>query len=256
MRAAISFGSSSGAMSMVGSGRANSRAARRESIMLNRVEERRRELQKREKENERIGKIMAQISEVKASSTMSAKLAQRVIAGLQMQIEQIYEAREAREIFAVEMEMARKHIVFNDLMQPEEKPENGLYEEPKEPEEAKEENQRLKMSSLMRLVASKENLAVKSQVRATLAMEAGQLRQAMESPNSNTTKMGFGGGEAIISSHSGFGGDDFRNRQYNQLIRGIAGMDAAIKSTISNMYRESAKLQEEYLAKECYEDNE
>ena len=251
------FGNASGIMP--GRQRTGGRAARRENIIQSRVTERRRELELREKENERIGRIKERIDRINSSTEINADVRRNITESLQIQIEQIYKAREAREALAFEAEMKRKHMLINDPGAPEERPESKQVEVPKEPEEAAREQEQQKLFDLTRIAASKENLAEKQRVRAGLAMEAGHLQRAMESPNSNTVKVGSYSGldinEVVISAHSGFGGDDFRNGQYNKLMRGISGLDAAIKATVSGMYRESAKAQKEYLAHRRAEEN-
>jgi len=230
--------------------------------MQQRVQERKMEMQLREREDARIARLESKIKEA-GMSDMDFELRSRVISGLSDQINHIIEGRMEREKAAAEREMMRTKAVIEETTKAsEEKPTQNETEEC--PEEAHDRKQRDSISSLTRLAAEQDNMANLKRVRANLISEAGHIERAMFSKNSNYVNVGIiplGNGETDLLYHaqSGFGNDDFRNRQFAKLNEGIAGLNAALKMSVSSMYRESAKMQESQLAnfqKETGEEHE
>jgi len=258
MRTAMNSVLGSTSNAMISRQRPMSRSARRDQLIQDRLAERQREMQKQKKEKERINNIKARMSDIMADEDLSRDIQRHKITSLTGQIAQIYESREHRQALAAEREASRQHEVLSELMQPEERPQNNLLYKIQCPDEAEEEEQNNKIANVTRFAAARDSITLKARTRAVLAAEAGQLRRALESPNSNTVKVGIIGSERkiqpdagiIISSHTGFGGNDFRNTHYANLKRGIAGLDIAINSTISNIYRDSMKTQEEHISKQ------
>ena len=224
--------------------RTNNRNARLDNIMQQRAQERKMEMQMREREDARIARLEAKIKEA-GKSDMDFELRSRIISGFSDQINRILEGRAERE-------MMRKKAAIEENTRPGEE-KTTKNETEKCPEEAEDKRQRNSISSLTRIAAEQDNMANLKRVRANLSSEAGHLERAMSGGNSNYANVGIiplGNGETelIFHAQSGFGNNDFRNRQLSQLNEGIAGLDAALKMSISNMYRESAKMQESQLA--------
>jgi hypothetical protein len=163
---------------------------------------------------------------------------------LKQTIDQIAESRRMREELANEREMLRQKAIIQDITQiREERPNySRLLEE--DEEEAEERQEREKIRGMTQIAATRDNISSLRQTRAALASEAGQLSRAMASGNSNYTKAST---EGASSQQSGFGGSDFRNRQLGRLNQGISRIDAAVNFAISDMYRESARMQDDQL---------
>jgi hypothetical protein len=220
-------------------------------LMQMRLQEKKQEMHVRERENERIKLLTERMSEAK-NSDMAPELRQNVLDSLTQQINQIYENRDRRELMAVEREALRQKAVVEEATEMRDAPENNAnVREDKDPQEAREAGERDMMKGLVRLAARQERIGALRQTRAALAEEAGHISRAIHSENSNYTLIGYGGGEVIVVGQSGLGNpNDYRNQQLAKLNLGIARTDAAINQAVSSMYRESAKLQEGWLAEQ------
>ena len=207
--------------------RASGRSSRRESIAQERIQERRREMQIRKREDEQIKALQKRIQKIK-SSDIDFELRMSMISSLTDRIDQIYENREEREVLAAEREMQRQKALLEEhtRAREEQAEQNNLHKDPEEAEEARE---RAVILSLSNIAISQDKLNTLKQTRATMAREAVHLRRAIQFDN------------AEGQSH------EFRNQHLSKLNLGIVRTDAAIKFTISSMYRESAKLQESQL---------
>ena len=236
--------------------RPGSRNALQTELMQLRLQEKRREMQLREKENERIKLLSERMAEVKNNSDMDWNLRQSVIESLTNQINKIYENRAEREVAAAEREMLRQKAVLEEATQIRDR-RPGDANEDKEPQEAREAQERDMMKGLVSLSVQQDRISTLRQTRAALAEEAGHISRAIHSENSNYTLIGSGGGEVIIGRQSGFGNlGDYRNQQLAKLNLGIARTDAAILQAVSSMYRDSVRMQEGWLAKEQKQSDE
>ena len=203
-------------------------------LMQMRLQERQRELQMREKENERIKLLTERMSEVK-NSDMEWNIKQNTIESLTNQINQIYKNRAEREIMTAEREMMRQKAVVEEATQ--------VREEVLA--EAEDDDN---IQGLTRLAVTQDRISTLQQTRATLAQEAGHIERAIYGENSNYILIGSGHGvETIIGGQTGLGADDYRNQQLAKLNLGIARTDAAINQAVASMYRESARVQEGWL---------
>ena len=228
--------------------RGSSRNALQTDLMQLRLQEKRREMQLREKENERIKLLSERIAEAKNNSDMDWNLRQSVIESLTNQINKIYESRAEREVAAAEREMLRQKAALEEATQIRDRRPDDANEE-KEPQEAKEAQERDMMKGLVRLSVQQDRISTLRQTRAALAQEAAHISRAIHSENSNYTLIGSGGGEATIGGQSGLGNpNDYRNQQLAKLNLGIARTDAAIIQAVSSMYRDSTRIQEGWLA--------
>ena len=231
--------------------RPGNRNAFRADLMQMRLQEKRREMQIREKENERIKLLTERMTEARNNFDMDPRLRQSILDSLSRQIDQIYKNRTEREAMAAEREMMRQKAVLEEATRVrDERPDNA--DEDKDPQEAKEAGQRDMMKGLVRLDAAQKRISTLRQTHAGLAVEAGHLHRAIHSENSNYTLIGSGhGAETVVGGQSGMGNlGDYRNQQLAKLNLGIARTDAAINQTISSMYRESARAQEGWLAEQ------
>ena len=207
--------------------RAGGRSSRRDNIVQERIQEKRREMQIRAREDEQIKALQKRMQKIK-NSDMDFESRMLMLSSLADRIEQIHENRAEREVLAAEREMQRQKALLEEHARAEERAEqDDLHKDPEEAEEAKE---RSLVLSLSNIAVSKDNLSALKQTRAAMAGEAGHLRRAIEFDRTSG------------NSH------EFRNQQLKRLTLGIARTDAAIQFTISSMYRESAKLQESQLA--------
>jgi len=207
-------------------------------LMQLRLQEKRREMQLREKENERIKLLNERMDEVRSDSNIDRDLQQIMLDSLSKQINQIHENRAEREIAAAEREMMRKKAVIEETTQ---------VREDMMP--ANEDDDEGNVMGLTRIAAGQDRITHLKQVRAGLVAEAGHLERAIHSPNSNYTLIGSGHGvETTISGQRGLGANDYRNQQLAKLNLGIVRTDAAINQAISSLYRDSARMQEEGLA--------
>lgn len=229
--------------------RTSGRNSMQTDFMQMRLQEKKREMQIQEKENERIKLLTERITEAN-NSDMDWDLRRNVVESLSRQINQIYENRAERELMASEREMMRKKALLEETTQMREEPQDNMnVAKNRDPQENEETNERNMMMGLVRNGAARERINTLKQTRAALAAEAGLIRSAIHSENSNYVLIGSGGGEVIIGGQSGLGNShDYRNQQLGKLKLGIARADASINQTISSMYRESAKMQEGWLA--------
>jgi len=201
-------------------------------LMQLRMQERKREMQLREKEDERIRALSEKMADVRGSD-MELDLKQHVLESLTNQINQIYENREQREQMAAEQEMMRKKAVLEEATQ--------MRDVPMPEEEGN-------IQGLTRIAVAQDRLSELQQTRASLTEQAGHLERAIHSENSNYTLVGGGAGvDTIIAGQRGAGQNDFRNQELAKLNLGIARTNAAINQAIASMYRDSAKLQEDWL---------
>ena len=246
---------------MDGLRRSGGRNARRANIIQDRVIEQQRELQIREKENERITALRERMHKIGGNMEMDFEIRRLKISSLSDQILKIYENRTRREEVAAEREMMRQKAVIEETTSfREDSPEQD--EIGRDPEKAEELAQRENIRGLTRIAVSMDTIHTLRQTRASMASEAGQLRRDMESENSNYVKIGIVAADSTVvdiikSEQSGFGNpSDFRNRQLNRLNHGISRLDAAINSAVSSMYRESSRMQESELAHHNERDEE
>ncbi|MCL2616463.1 MAG: hypothetical protein FWD96_02310 [Defluviitaleaceae bacterium] len=232
--------------------RSAGRHSRRDSIMQERLQEKRREMQIRAQEDEHIKAIKEKMQQIRDSdSSIGTKMDKLDM--LTNKIVNIHENRADRELMAAEREMARTKALLEETAQERER---EVSEQHKDPEEAKKQQEREALTGLTRLAVSQDRLSALKQNRAMLTREAGQIRRAIESPNSNYMKVGLNpdataiaeGYGIIINTQFGRGNpQDFRNQHLSKLTLGIARTTAAINTTIAGMYRESSKLQESQL---------
>ncbi|MCL2852289.1 MAG: hypothetical protein FWE20_04535 [Defluviitaleaceae bacterium] len=226
-----------------GQRRSGGRISRRDSIVQERIQERRREMQLRAREDKQIRDLQERMQKIK-SSDMDFDLRMSKVSSLVDRINQIHENRAERESIAVEREMHRQKALIdeNSRVREEQAEQDTIH---KDREEAEEERERSAILSLTQIAVNQNNISVLRQTRAALAEEAGHVRRAIENDNSNYVKVGS---EGIFSVQSGYSDPhDFRNRHLSKLNLGIARTDAAINSAVISMYRESAKLQESQL---------
>ena len=221
-------------------------------LMQMRLQEKKHEMQMRERENERIKLLAERMSEVK-NSDMDLNLKRDVLDSLSNQIKQIYENRSQREQMAAEREMLRKKALLEEATQMRDLPRNNAnVREDKDPQEAREAEERDMMKGLVRLAAQRDRIGTLRQTRAKLAEEAGHISRAIHSENSNYTLVGSGANvETTVAGQSGPSNpNDYKNQQLAKLNLGIARTDAAINQAVSSMYRESARMQEGWLAEQ------
>ena len=225
----------------------------RDRIIQERLQDRKREMRIRERENEWIVEINQKMAHIKACRDMGIDSQKLKLAALQDRIDRIYESRTEREALAAEREMMRTKALLEESkhVNEQQSKQNDL---PKDPEEAEEERQRASIKSMTRIAAIQDNISRLSRTRAALAGEAGHIRRAIESENSNYTKTGavpnliHTGERFIIGVQSGYGNpNDFKNTHLNRLNLALTNLDASINHAVSSMYRESAKLQDSQL---------
>jgi hypothetical protein len=239
-----------------GHSRINNRNARRDRIMQDRAQEKQREIQTRLREDERINELKDRIALVHKCEESSYEQKQSLIDGMIHRITQIHESRGERAAMAAEREAFRTKALIDEATRlPDPPPPDPIKTDP---EEAEEQQERATMKGLTRIAAANDNITQLRQARAAHAGEATQLRHAIESPNSNTVKRGYVPAVEVngfvklpqihISAQFGYASThDFRNQHLNKLIGAIAGLDAAVNFTISQMYRESAAQQADYV---------
>ncbi|MCL2415669.1 MAG: hypothetical protein FWD01_02545 [Defluviitaleaceae bacterium] len=231
------------------------RNSRQADIMRQRMQEREREMKLQEKENERISLLRERIDNIRDSADIESNLKSKMISGLEQSIKHIHLTRKNRAELAAEQEVLRQKAVLEESTTIRERPqnpqENTINKNPEDEEEARKEQQKAQVSGLTRIALAQDNLTNLLQLRASLNMQASQVQSAVESPNSNYTMAGTGGGETVISEQSGYGNpSDFRNQELGKLKEGIAKTDAAIKFAISKMYRQNQEMQESRLAEQ------
>lgn len=235
--------------------RIRSRSERRDNIIQERLREKQLEKQIRAREDKQIKALQERIQEISEEEDLCLQHRLNKISGLTDMITRIHEKRAERELQAVEREVARQKTLLEESARPEN--ESRQCQEPVDPEEAEKAQQRDQIMGMTRIAVNQQRLTALKQNRASMALEAGNMRRSIESENSNHTKMGViysphvlaQGRGIIISPQSGYGNSqDFRNRHLAKLNLGIARTDAFIRVTISSMYRESSRLQETQLA--------
>ena len=230
------------------------RNSQRENIIQARQREQQRELELRQKEDERISVIKDRIAEVSGDRELTMQMRTVEIDLLTHRIKQIHQARTDRETARAELEAMRNQVLIEEATTPENrrKEDDEAYETREEAEEARNRTQ---MDGLTRIAVGMDSLSILRQTRASLVSELGHLERAMDSPNSNTVKIGIisnadvlGAGQGVfISQHFGRGGDDFINHQASRLNQAIGRTNVAINMAVADMYRESARLQENQL---------
>ena len=237
------------------------RNARIAQIKQSRLEDQKRELKIRQREDERIKELHEKIQVIKTSDDLSIDQRFRAIESIAFRIEQIHESRLKREQLANERELVRQQMLIDETTQMKDRPEQDkVY---KDQEEAEEAQEREGIRSLTRLAAQKDTMSTLRSTRAQYNIEAGMLGRAIENDNRGSAKIGRVPGastihDIIFSVRSGFNSYDFRNNHLGQLREAIAGLDAAIQTGIANMYRESLQYQESQLVqhKEDKEDKD
>ena len=241
------------ARTLGGHRQAGNKTGLRDRIMQERLQDRKRELRLREREDERINALHEKMAKINSCEDTSFDLKKLKLSGIAERINRIYEARAEREVFAAEREMMRtKALLEESARAAEEQPNRN--ESQKDPEEIEEAGQRDSIAGLSRIAAKKDRLSTLSHTRAVLVRDTGYIQRALEHENSNKVKIGVipggaGGDEWVLSVQSGRGNpNDFRNRQLNKLQPGIINTTAAIHHTIASMYKESSKMQENRLA--------
>jgi hypothetical protein len=233
------------AMAMGGRRRTGSRDARRANIVQERLEEQRREMQIRQSEDERIRELQERIRRTMNDDELNSDIRHMLVTGLTHRIQQIHELRAQRETLTAEREMMRQQALIEDTAQIREPPEKEYETE----EEAEEAQERANIRGLTRVAATQDTITTLRRTRAALASEAGIIRRAISSENSNQVVFGTAPDGVIYNVQTGTGNPyDFRNQQVSRLNQGIARTDAAIKSAIATMYRENAQVQNSQLA--------
>jgi len=215
-----------------------------------RVQEKKREMQIRAREYEQIGMLQERIQKVN-NSDMEDDVKKVMVESLTDRIKRIFDNRAERELMAAEREMQRQKELLEEGTQVRENlPEqNAVHSDPQEEEEARE---RETVISLTQIAVGKDKLNVLRQTRAALSRSSVQIRQAMESENSNYVMRGTGPDGVLLaeSIQDGYGDPtDYRNQQLNKLTTGIARTNAAVLHTVTGIYNEAAKLQESQLPK-------
>jgi len=230
------------------------RNSQRENIIQARQQEQQRELELRQKEDERIAVIKDRMAEVSGDRELTLQMRTAEIDLLTHRIKQIHQARTDRETARAELEAIRNQVLIEEATAPENRrnEDDETYENREEAEEARN---RVQIDGLTRIAVGMDNLSVLRQTRASLVSELGHLERAMDSPNSNTIKIGIvahtdvleAGQGVFISQHFGRGVDDFRNHHASRLNKAIGRTNVAINMAVADMYRESARLQENQL---------
>ena len=236
------IGTPGSAMSRVMGG--HRQTSRRDMIIQQRLQDNKREMKIREREDKQLMKIHEKMAQVK-NSDMNEGLKWSILDGLTDKITRIHEKRAERETLAAEREMARTKALLDEIMRPDEDNERSslIREAQKTPEEAERANQRDMLMGMTRIAVSKDKLSTLKRTRADLAERAGHLERALRNDGKNPAKVGRGGGEVVISIQHGLG-NDFRGQELGKLREGIARTTAAINITIGSMYRESSRMQE------------
>lgn len=221
-------------------------AALRQRIMEQRMNDQRREMQIRERENQIINDLHERITLIKESDD-SGEAKRAMISGIIDRIAQIHENRAERELLAVEREMQRQKTLLEEIANATEEEHNqNAPDRTKDPEEAEKERERQFTVGMTRIAVGKDNIRNLKRTRAALEGRAGHLRRAIGSPNSNSVKTGSypyqNSVEVIISVRSGHG-DDFRNHELARFNEGIARTSAAIDTKLGRLFRQTADMQ-------------
>jgi hypothetical protein len=238
--------------------RAGGRNSRQAAAIQDRIREREHEMKLREKEDERVMMLRERMGKVR-DSDMDVKQKFDMLESLEGRIKQIYDNRANREEMAAERELQRQQAILEEAsqMQQENTPrQSEAYNT--DPEKEEERQRHAEISGITRIAVAKDKINELQRTRGSLKTQAWHVKSAMSSENSNYVKVGtipeISAGEVrkeaeiITNVQSGFGNNDFRNRHLNKLNEGIVKIDAAIKYAVSDMYRESAKKQEDRLA--------
>jgi len=242
------------------------RSSRRENILQARLHEKEREMKIQERENEMINSLKERMERLVNREDGNMDYAQRrlLIEGLEHRIKRIQDRRAERALRAEEMEVKRQQLLLEEATTMQEPPPEEDVQEANEDEEEREERGRRAFTKgLVKLAVNFESISNLRQSAATMRLRAGMLRRVMEGENSNTVKTGNIMGsspipiETIHTVQSGFTIDgDFRQQELSQLMEGISRTEAAIKSAVSQAYKNTAYLQEGQLALYRKEDDE
>ncbi|MCL2574261.1 MAG: hypothetical protein FWE34_06910 [Defluviitaleaceae bacterium] len=200
-----------------------------QDLMQMRLQEKKREMQIREMENERVKLITERIDEIR-NSDMEHDLKQNVLRGLNDQINQIYENRAERELMAAEREMLRQKVALEEATSARDELQNNMVHNGQDAEGAEKAAERDMLKSIVGNAINQERITMLKQAGAGLAQEAGHIARAIRNDSSTV--------------------NDFRRQSLEQLNLGIVRTDAAINQTISSMYRDSVKMQEEWLGRQ------
>lgn len=217
-----------------------------------RIAQREREMQIRERENEIIRKIKEEIARVE-SSDMADDLKRLTLMSLGEQIQQIHDNRSEREQLAIEREMRQNKMEQEERQREKEERGRAKAERHMDQEEAME---RAIVRDLSLIGARMDSISSLKTTRARMVSEASQLEQDLE--NSKTLSRdaaqqarqrnamhGTIGPEHVISTSSN--PKDFRQTHLQNLNEGISRLDSTINSQVAALYRDSVRMQETQL---------
>jgi len=239
--------------------RGEGRAARIERLAAQREQIRVREEQMREREDRLVQTLTDRMNAAINDRNMDSQVRINKIENFKNQNQMILEKRAQRESELAEQEAMITQMVLEETTRREER--QSREERYEDEEQAEDRRERRSITNLTEIAVSQDNLHELRRVRHTLAHEALHLEQAMDSIPANFVKMGINEGivpvegiseihapvDIIVSHNPMRGNNNFVNNQHQKLTEGIGRIDAAITTTIANMYSNSLKMQEDYL---------
>jgi len=236
----------------------NSRARNnslREAIIQSRLNDQQLEMSIRAKEDERIQEINDRIITIenileteKDNPEIDPERLQGKIVTLTEMISTIRANRAEREKIKEERELKRQQLLIEDATRASEPP--PITTQQLETEEDEETQHRNHIKHLTLVAVAMDRVSMLRQNLTNVQAEAGALRRAMNSENSNYTKIGSytEAGEDIIVERAGRAPvQDFRNRQLNQLEERIIRSDTALQYQVGILYAESMLMQKNQL---------